>query len=261
MITVHRTEDRQHIRRSRRDVWLTLPPQSHPDPSRTGFAALERLREDRLPPGAGPTLRPPSACEIITYVLAGSILMKDSTGHSSVVLAGEFQRTAGDREVRHGEGNTSRTEWAHVFQVWLHPPEASHAPDREQRRFSAAERRGVWRMVAAPDGREGSLRVRADARIYSAILGPGQHLVHELPPRRCAWLHVVLGAVRLGETALTAGDGVGITAERGVSLTAAAAAEVLLIDLSEPNPGAGEQPSTPDPSRPEAPRYRSDPHG
>jgi len=65
----------------------------------------------------------------------------------------------------------------------------------------------------------------------SALLGPGQHVVHELSPGRTAWLHLVQGEVMLGDVVLTTGDGVGVTAERAVSLTAREETELLLLDL------------------------------
>jgi redox-sensitive bicupin YhaK (pirin superfamily) len=67
----------------------------------------------------------------------------------------------------------------------------------------------------------------------SALLEPGQHLVHELSPGRIAWLHLVEGEVTLGDIILTTGDGAGVTAERAVSLTAQSEAEILLLDLGE----------------------------
>ena len=72
--------------------------------------------------------------------------------------------------------------------------------------------------------------------MYSAMLDPGQHVVHELSPGRSAWLHLVQGEVTLGDDVLTTGDGAGVTAERAVSLTAREETEILLLDLGEPLP-------------------------
>jgi hypothetical protein len=143
--------------------------------------------------------------------------------------------TAG-RGIRHSETNASRTDSAHVFQIWLRPSEAGLPPSHEQKRFSAAERRGVLCVVASPDGRRGSLRIHQDALMCSALLDPGQHVVHELSYGRSAWLHVVRGEVTLGDTVLAAGDGAGVSAERAVSLTAREESEILLFDLGEELP-------------------------
>jgi redox-sensitive bicupin YhaK (pirin superfamily) len=103
--------------------------------------------------------------------------------------------------------------------------------EREQTRFSAAQRRGGLCVIASPDAQRGSLRLHQDARIYSALLERGQHVVHELLPGRGAWLHLVHGELQLADLLLTTGDGAAITEERAVSLTASAETEILLVDL------------------------------
>jgi len=147
------------------------------------------------------------------------------------MCAGEFQRMTPGRGIRCNETNASRTDWTHVFQIGLYPSRAGFEPGHEQKRFSAAERRGVLCVVASPDARKGSLRVHRDAELYSSLLDPGQHVVHELSPGRSAWLHLLDGKVMLGDVILTAGDGAGITVERAVSITAQEESEIMLIDL------------------------------
>jgi redox-sensitive bicupin YhaK (pirin superfamily) len=236
MITVRRANERHHVRRHKQELWLTFNAQDRTDPLADGFGALEILNEDRLPPGAGGPLHPHHDAEIVTYVFEGALAHEDLIGRSGVIHAGEFQRMTAGRGIRHSETNASRTDWAHVFQIWLHPSEAGLEPSHEHKRFCAAERRGILCIVASPDGRRGSLRIHQDALIYSAMLDPGQHLVHELSRWRSAWLHVVRGEVTLGDVVLTTGDGAGITADRAVSITAREDTEILLLDLGEQHP-------------------------
>ena len=238
MITLRRAKECHHDRRRKQDVWLTFYPQDRTDPLADGFGTLEILKEDRLPPGAGVPLHSHHDGEIVTYVREGALAYEDSMGRSGVIHAGEFQRMTAGRDIRHSETNASRTDWAHVFQIWLRPAEAGLEPRHEQKRFSAAERRGVLCVVASPDARRGSLRLQQDALIYSAMLDPGQHVVHELAPQRIAWLHIVSGEAGLQRLVLAAGDGVGIATERAVSLTAREATEILLIDLGGRPPGS-----------------------
>ncbi len=233
MITVVRDEERQHHGRGKQQGWLTFPTGEGAS-SPGGFGCLELLNEDRLSPGAGIPHQPQYEAEILTFVREGAVAYDDSLGHSGVIHAGEFHRMTATRAVRHTGVNASRTECAHVFQLWVRPSPVRTEPAHEQKRFSTAERRGGLRLVAAPDGRRGSLRVQADALLYSALLDLGQHVVHELPLRRNAWLHLVQGEVTLGDLVLTAGDGAGVTAERAVSLTARKDTEILLLDLGEP---------------------------
>src|SRR6185295_16277227 len=111
--------------------------------------------------------------------------------------------------------------------------------------FSAADRRGGLCVVASPDARRGSLRVHEDALLYSALLSPGKHVVHELGEGRRAWLHVVDGKATLGDVVLSTGDGAGITAERAVSLTAREETEILLVDIGAARPRSSNQGGAP----------------
>ena len=237
MITVRRAQDRQHERRGKREVWHTFPPNDPALEFSEGFGILALLDEHLLPPGATVLRQPASDAELLTYVHEGALACEDSTGRSGVIQAGEFQRMNLSRGFRHTKANPSRAAWAHVFQLRLTRAEASSEERYEQKRFSAAERRGAFRPVATPDARKGSLQ-SAQALLYSVLLTPGKHLLHELSSGQHAWIHVVLGDVTMGDLILTAGDGAGLEHERSVSLTAREAAEVLLCDLGE-GPRAG----------------------
>jgi redox-sensitive bicupin YhaK (pirin superfamily) len=244
MITLRRDNERHHSRGHKRDLWFTFYPQDRTDPLADGFGALATLNEDRLPPGTSVPLHTARDARIITYVIEGALGQKDSMGRcSGLIRAGELQCMIAGRGSRHSERSASRTDWAHVFRVSLHTSVAGLESSHQQKRFSVAERRGGLCVVASPDGRKGSLCIRQDALIYSAMLDPGQHLIHELSPGRHAWLHVVRGEVTLRDDVLNAGDGVGFRAERAVSFTAREESEILLFDL-------GERPATSSESEP-----------
>jgi len=230
VITLRRAEEREYLRRRKREAWLTFSPRDQSALPADGFGHLRIFEEGRLPPQTSRRKPIQEEAEIITYVREGTLAYEDSTGRSGLISAGEFQRMTATRGIRYGETNTSPTEWAHVFQLWLRPSVGLKA-GHEQKRFSVAERRGVMRVVASPDGQKGSLQIHLDALLFSTILGRGQHLVHQLSEGRCAWLHIVQGAARCGPMAMNTGDGAGIKAEPAVSLTASEATEALLLDL------------------------------
>jgi redox-sensitive bicupin YhaK (pirin superfamily) len=230
---VRKATDRLHDRNARQERWSTFDPQNPADPLGDGFGDLEMLKEVRLAPRAGVPRTGGQEAELLTYVYEGALAYEDSLGHSGVVQAGEFQRVTVGRGLRHTKQNASRAGWAHFFQLWLHPSEAELEPEHVQTRFTAAERRDWLCIVASPDARRGSLRIHQDVLVYSALLDPGQHMVHELSPGRGAWLHVVHGEVTHRGLVLTAGDGAGFAGERAVSFTAVAASEVLLVNLDE----------------------------
>jgi quercetin 2,3-dioxygenase len=236
MVTVRRTTERQHGRSRKQETWCTFDSANPAAPHTDGFETLESLNEIRLAPGARIPRNSRHDAEVVTYVCEGILAYEDSLGHSAVVQSGEFQRVSTDRSLRHSKMNASRSDWAHFYQIWLRPSEAELEAENEQKRFSAAERRNRLCVIASSDARRGSLRVHQNVLVCSALLDPGQHIVHELAPGRSAWLHLVHGKVTLGDVVLTTGDGAGVTADRAVSLTASEEAEILLVDVGQRAP-------------------------
>ncbi len=230
MLAVRPAKQRYDDRRGKQSNWLTFYNQAAADPLSEGFGGLRLLNEIRLPPGGSMRAHPPREAEVVTYLLEGTLAYEDSLGRTGLMQAGEFRCMTVGRGISSTETNLSRTNWTHLFRIGLGSSEEYRAA-QQQKRFSAAERRGGLCLVASADARAGSLPLHQDARVYSALLRAGQHLIHELAEGRRAWLHVVSGELMLQDLVLTSGDGVGITGERSVSFTAVAESEVLLFDV------------------------------
>jgi redox-sensitive bicupin YhaK (pirin superfamily) len=231
MMSLRRNNERRHVHRGKQDAWLTFYSNGHADPFGGGFGNLAAFNEMLLQAGEIAPQVTVTGTEIVTYVYRGVLAQEDSNGNSGVVHSGEFQYMTIGRGVRHKETNPSPTDRAHVFRISLRPGEAELDSAHKQIHFPAAQRHNLLCIIASPDGRRKSLKILQDALIYSSILDPGHHLIHELLPGRSAWLHVISGEAALQEIVLTQGDGVGFTNEPSVSVTAQESSEILLIDL------------------------------
>ena len=220
MITLRWAKERHYDRRCKQEAWVTFYLEDRAAPPADGFGALEILNEDRVPPRAGVPRHRRHDAEIVTYVRKGALAYEDSMGRSGVIHSGEFHHMTAGRAVRHSETNASRSDWAHVFQIWLRPSEAGRKPSHEQKRFIAAERRGGPCVVASPDDQWGWLCAHQDALLYSSMLRPAQHVIHEFSDGRSAWLHLVEGEALLGDIVLTTGDGAASRRARALSLRA-----------------------------------------
>jgi redox-sensitive bicupin YhaK (pirin superfamily) len=201
------------------------------DPRHMGFGPLRVLNEDHVAPGGGFAPHGHANMEILTFVLDGALEHRDSLGHGSVIRRGDVQRMSAGSGIRHSEYNASRVDPVHFLQVWIQPDVLNVAPDYQQLHFPDGERRGRLRLVASPDGAQGSLSIRQDARIHSALLDAGDSVGIELAPGRKAWVQVARGVVELNGTRLAEGDGAAVQAEASLSLRALQAAEVLVFDL------------------------------
>jgi redox-sensitive bicupin YhaK (pirin superfamily) len=170
--------------------------------------------------------------EIVTYVLEGALAHQDSMGNGEVLRAGEFQRMSAGTGITHSEFNPSDDEPVHLYQIWLFPERKGIEPSYEQKRFPDEERHHRLRLVASPDGAEGSLLIHQDARIYLSTIDDGRQVIHRLDDGRHAWLQVLRGAVSLNRHDLKTSDGAAVSDERLLTIQANGDAEVMLFDLA-----------------------------
>ncbi|ARJ66834.1 quercetin 2,3-dioxygenase [Magnetospirillum sp. ME-1] len=201
------------------------------DPAQMGFRTLRVINEDWVAPQTGFGTHPHRDMEILTYVIAGAVAHKDSTGGEGIIRRGEVQVMSAGTGIRHSEMNPLADETLHLLQIWI-LPEAQRLPPRyDQAVFDDEDKRDRLRLIASRDGREGSLVLHQDASVYAAILSPGQRLSHDLGAGRGAWVQVVAGALAVNGHVLSAGDGLAIENEAAVSLASENGAEIVLFDL------------------------------
>ena len=236
MIAIRRAEDRGHADHGWLDTRHTFSFADYYDPHFMGFSDLRVINEDRVRAGQGFDTHGHRDMEIVSYVLEGELAHQDSMGNGSVIRPGEVQRMTAGTGVLHSERNPSRERPVHFLQIWILPAERRLAPGYEQRAFPEAERRGRLRLVGSPDGRDGSVTIHQDVRLWTALLGDGERVRHDLAPGRAAWIQVARGELRADGERLRAGDGAAVTGVPGIDLVGhgAGPAEVLVFDLRAP---------------------------
>jgi redox-sensitive bicupin YhaK (pirin superfamily) len=231
MIAVRRSQERGHANHGWLDSYHTFSFADYHDPAHVQFSVLRVINEDRVVPGAGFPTHGHRDMEIVSYVLEGGLEHKDSLGTGSVIRPGDVQRMSAGTGVRHSEFNASQVEPVHFLQIWILPTTTGIAPGYEQKHFAPAELTGRLRVVAAPDGRDGSVTIHQDAFLYATKLDAAASVTHRLAPGRRAYVHVARGAVVLNDTPLAAGDGARVEQEPSLQLSNGRAAEVLVFDL------------------------------
>ena len=133
--------------------------------------------------------------------------------------------------MRHSERNPSSESALHFLQIWIFPERNGLAPSYEQKEFPEAERRGRLRLIASPDGREGSVTIHQDVSLSAAMLDGEEKASVAIPPGRSAWVQVARGSVELNGKGLEAGDGAAVSREERLELANGKNAEVLVFDL------------------------------
>jgi len=201
------------------------------DPAQMGFRSLRVINEDRVQPGEGFPTHGHRDMEILTWILEGALEHKDSTGGGGVIRPGEMQYMSAGSGVRHSEFNASKKEPVHLLQIWIQPDIGGAPPRYGQKSFSNGLERGGWVTLASPDGRDGSIEIRQDTRLFVARLDGAGKLAHTLAAGRHAWVQVARGEVTVNGKQLRQGDALAASNERELALSNGKQAEVLLFDL------------------------------
>jgi hypothetical protein len=230
MLQVRRSAERGYFDHGWLKTYHTFSFGEYQDPQWLEFGALRVINDDRVAPGEGFGKHGHRDMEILTYILAGELEHRDSMGNGSVIRRGDLQRMSAGTGVVHSEFNPGSEE-VHLLQIWITPEAARLPPGYEQKHFSAAEKRGRLRLIAARGGQEGAVTLNQDARVFAGLFDGPEEYTYELPAGRRAWVHLARGALRLDETLLEAGDGAGTSGPTRLHLGGGRAAEVLLFDL------------------------------
>ena len=231
MTELRRSDERGHAQHGWLDSFHSFSFADYHDPRHMGFGALRVINEDRVQPARGFGTHSHRDMEIISYVLEGGLAHRDSMGNGSVIRPGDVQRMSAGTGVTHSEFNPSDRDPVHFLQIWIEPARRGVKPSYEEKRFDADSKRGRLRLIASPDGAEGSVTIHQDARLYAAILDGADAVEQTLAEGRRAYVHVVRGAVEVNGQPLSGGDAIKLAHESRVSIASAKDAEILLFDL------------------------------
>jgi redox-sensitive bicupin YhaK (pirin superfamily) len=230
MEQVRRSGERGHADHGWLDSYHSFSFADYHDPQHMGYGPLRVINEDRVQPGQGFGTHGHRDMEIISYVLEGALAHQDSMGTGSTIVPGDVQRMSAGNGVRHSEFNHEKSKVTHFLQIWIEPAVRGIAPSYEQKHFAAAEKRGRLRLIASPDGAEGSVLVHQDARVYAGLFDGAERASHSLAQGRLGYVHVARGTVQANGRKLAAGDALKTDAAE-IRLEGGEQAEVLLFDL------------------------------
>ena len=238
-MTIRKANERGHADHGWLNSYHTFSFANYHDPRWMGYRSLRVINDDRVAPGQGFGEHPHRDMEIISYVLEGELAHRDSIGandgqggNSGVIRPGDVQRMSAGRGVRHSEYNHAAAATTHFLQIWIEPDQAGVDPSYEQKRFESADKRGRLRLVASRDGRDGSVRIHADAALYAGLFDGAESAELALDPARKSYVHLVRGELSVNGETLRGGDAALLAGESRVTLAGGRDAEVLVFDLA-----------------------------
>jgi len=200
------------------------------DPARMGWGRIRVWNDDTIAAQSGFPPHPHRDMEIITFVRTGAITHQDSLGNKGRTGAGDVQVMSAGSGITHAEFNLE-AEPTTLFQIWIETDSRGDAPRWGQREFPRGTRAGKWEVVAsnAPEA-DDALFIRADAKVLAATLQAGATIELALDPQRHQYLVATGGAIEAIGTRAEPRDGVAITGEDRLVVTALADTELVLVD-------------------------------
>jgi redox-sensitive bicupin YhaK (pirin superfamily) len=232
MLTLRKSQDRGYADHGWLKSYHSFSFAGYHDPAHMGWGNLRVINEDRVAPGMGFGKHGHRDMEIISYVLSGELAHQDSMGNVKGIPPGDVQRMSAGTGVMHSEFNHAKDQTTHFLQIWIEPNVTGIPPSYEQKTIPVEQKRGTLRLVASPDGAEGSVTIHADAALYAGLFDGGETAALALNPTRKGYVHLVKGALEVNGQPIGAGDAVLLEGESRIVLANGTDAEVLVFDLA-----------------------------
>ena len=203
------------------------------DPARVNWGALRVWNDDTIAPNTGFPPHPHNDMEIITYVRTGAITHRDSMGNEGRTEAGDVQVMSAGSGVRHSEWNAEDVDTT-LFQLWIIPSERGGEPGWGARKFPKDERSGQFVALASGFANDDdALPIGTDARVLGATVKAGESVTYTpADPSRHLYLVPATGRVKVEDVEAKARDGVAITQQASVTITALEDSELVLVDAA-----------------------------
>ncbi|MDX9837377.1 MAG: pirin family protein [Azoarcus sp.] len=231
-MSLRRSQDRGHADHGWLKSQHSFSFAGYYDPAHMGWGNLRVINEDRVAAGTGFGKHGHRDMEIISYVLSGELAHQDSMGHIKGIPPGDVQRMSAGSGVTHSEFNHAQDQTTHFLQIWIEPNVTGIAPSYEQKSIPEAQKRGVLRLIASPDGAQDSVTIHADAALYTGLFDGDESAALTLAPGRKGYVHLVRGTLDVNGQTLSSGDAALLANEEHVALSHGKDAEVLVFDLA-----------------------------
>jgi redox-sensitive bicupin YhaK (pirin superfamily) len=232
MLTLRKSQDRGYADHGWLKSFHSFSFAGYYDPAHMGWGNLRVINEDRVAPGTGFGEHGHRDMEIISYVLSGELAHKDSMGNVKGIPPGDVQRMSAGTGVMHSEFNYAKGQTTHFLQIWIEPNVIGIPPSYEQRTIPTDEKRGRLRLIASPDGAQGSVAIHADAAVYAGLFDGSETADIALDPARKGYVHLVRGTLEVNGQPIGSGDAVLLEGESRIVLANGTDAEVLVFDLA-----------------------------
>ena len=197
------------------------------DPQKLSHGELMVINDDRIAPRTGFDAHPHRDMEIITYVRRGAISHQDDKGNKGRTAAGSIQVMSAGAGIFHSEYNLEDQETS-LYQIWIKPARNGVPPRWETAEFPKTPVLNRLQLAVSGDG-NAPLQIEQHARIFVGCLNKDTIIEHPIEGK--AYLLISEGNIMVDDLLVHKGDGVAISHEVSINITAMSDAEVLVIEV------------------------------
>lgn len=199
------------------------------------FGVLRVLNDDIIHPQSGFEMHPHRDMEIISYVVQGEIIHKDSMGNSETLKSGEVQYMSAGTGVIHSEHNLDKSEDLRLLQIWIFPPTKNLTPLYGSYRFQEEESTNKFLHIVSSCNGEAKIKIHQDVNIYISRLSKEKRLDFSLKNDRQIYFVQIEGNSCINGVILDFGDGMEIVDETMVKILALEDSHFLFIEMKKEN--------------------------
>jgi hypothetical protein len=230
---LHKSTTRGHANHGWLDSWHTFSFASYYDAQRMHFGALRVLNDDTVAPGMGFGKHPHDNMEIISIPLEGDLEHQDDTGTNAIIRKGDVQIMSAGTGIAHSEKNKNSDQKVRFLQIWVFPNQKNVAPRYDQKTFSEEDKLNKLATIVSPVGTtDGGVQIHQDAWFSLGKLEKGTVIQYDVKKAgNGVYAFLLEGEVNINDIVLNRRDGVGITEEAHLSITANSEAELLLMEV------------------------------
>lgn len=233
MIKIRKAADRG----STKNDWLSSKHSfsfaEYYDRQNMSFGPLRVINDDVIASSNGFGLHPHDNMEILTVVISGELLHKDSMGNSSLIKSNQIQKMSAGTGISHSEHNPSDTIPVHLLQIWIIPAIRNIEPYYEEKTFEREDMLNKLCLIGSNNGGDNVFLIYQDVKLFRSILEKGKSVVYQPANLRKIWIQVATGSIKVNDTLLETGDGMGLENEEDILtiLGVSNESEFLLFDM------------------------------
>lgn len=231
MITIRKSIDRGYADHGWLKSLHTFSFANYYDPKFMGFRKLRVINEDKIAGSLGFDPHPHRDMEIISYVVSGGLLHKDSMGNITTIRPGEVQRMSAGTGIVHSEYNAEKSVDTHFFQIWILPNQNGVTPGYGQKSFESELNSKKLVQVISNDGKEGTIEIKQDADLYISRLKNEDEIIFSVRPGRGIWIQLIKGKILINNQEIIEGDAASCEEAGDLKILACKDSEFLLFDI------------------------------